>query len=91
MINSSMEANFEELYIDDTDYNSEDGLKKFINKMKRKYQFLGEVKMNEIVYEISGYTIDQIDPKIKQAPKNKVISNKIIEDCNITKDLYCVS
>ena len=59
--------------------------------MKRKYQFLGEVKMNEIVYEISGYTIDQIEPKIKQAPKNKVISNKIIEDCNITKDLYCVS
>lgn len=37
MINSSMQANFEELYIDDTDYNSEDGLKKFINKMKTKY------------------------------------------------------
>ena len=54
MINSSMQANFEELYIDDTDYNSEDGLRKFINKMKRKYKFLGELKMNEIVYEISG-------------------------------------
>ena len=54
MINSSMQANFEELYIDDTDYNSEDGLRKFINKMKRKYKFLGELKMNEIVYEISA-------------------------------------
>ena len=63
-MNTSMQANFEDLYIIDTDYNSTDGLKKFIDNMKRKY-IIDELKMNDIVYEISGYTLDQINPKIK--------------------------
>lgn len=60
-INSNVQGNFEELYVDDKDYNSNDGLQNFLKKMKAKYM-VPEYKMYEIIYEITGYTREQICP-----------------------------
>ena len=64
-----MKGNFEELYMEDTDYNSSDGLRKFFDNMTRKYKTVAEAKIYDIIYEITGYTRDQISPKKKAMTK----------------------